>query len=442
MTLQQVSVPWTATSIANAIALSVANIDSPTELGSIAGVISGELRLCYQAVAGANEWTLYAWDSTSSASANSPYLVNGSSGQWVAMTGKYTNGNALYGNSLTVAGSTNGGIALWGSSLSTSTRVADGSLTAPPTWITGTTQQGYGLNYCASVAATVGLNGFAARPGLVAGSFTCAQVTRFYANVLTIGAGAACTTSIGFCNRPNGNATNNFGFLHGLQTTAVTGAWAFYNDTTDASWLGGALTVVGTSTFAGINATSIGATTRGTIAGTTGDFNSTLTAAGVTSVTNATQAGLGTGAVTVTGGAYVTKDFIARGNSWIVSTGATANLFLTNTVAGAVLTGAHGFNIQMDSLNANLVNLEAGLFSLWTSNTERLRITALGSVCIGTTALSTSATDGFLYVNSCAGTPTGVPTTQTGRIPVQFDSTNNFLYAYLNGAWKKTTVFS
>lgn len=92
MTLQQVSVPWTATSIANAIALSVANIDSPTELGSIAGVISGELRLCYQPVAGANEWTLYAWDSTSSASANSPYSVNGSSGQWQAVTGKYVNG--------------------------------------------------------------------------------------------------------------------------------------------------------------------------------------------------------------------------------------------------------------------------------------------------------------------------------------------------------------
>jgi hypothetical protein len=69
-------------------------------------------------------------------------------------------------------------------------------------------------------------------------------------------------------------------------------------------------------------------------------------------------------------------------------------------------------------------------------NTERARITAAGSVVVGTAALATSATDGFLYVPTCAGTPTGVPTTQTGTAAIVINTTNNKLYFYSGGAWR------
>jgi hypothetical protein len=55
-------------------------------------------------------------------------------------------------------------------------------------------------------------------------------------------------------------------------------------------------------------------------------------------------------------------------------------------------------------------------------------------------ALSTSATDGFAYAPSQAGAPTGAPTAFTGKIPFTFDSTNNKLYARLNGGWKSVTL--
>jgi hypothetical protein len=68
-----------------------------------------------------------------------------------------------------------------------------------------------------------------------------------------------------------------------------------------------------------------------------------------------------------------------------------------------------------------------------TAAAQRLTINA--SLIGGSAALATTATDGFWYVPSCAGLPTGVPTAQTGTIPIVADSTNNKLYIYSGGAW-------
>ena len=70
------------------------------------------------------------------------------------------------------------------------------------------------------------------------------------------------------------------------------------------------------------------------------------------------------------------------------------------------------------------------------SLSERMRIDSLGNVIINTAAIATTATDGFLHVPSCAGTPTGVPTAYSGRVPVVVDTTNNKLYFYSGGSWR------
>lgn len=59
----------------------------------------------------------------------------------------------------------------------------------------------------------------------------------------------------------------------------------------------------------------------------------------------------------------------------------------------------------------------------------------LDNVVCNSAAIATNATDGFLYIATCAGTPTGTPTTYTGRAPLVIDSTNNKLYIYSGGAW-------
>ena len=62
--------------------------------------------------------------------------------------------------------------------------------------------------------------------------------------------------------------------------------------------------------------------------------------------------------------------------------------------------------------------------------------TATAGLIVGNQALATTATDGFLYVPTCAGTPTGTPTARTGTVPIVVDTTNNKLYFYSGAAWR------
>ena len=50
--------------------------------------------------------------------------------------------------------------------------------------------------------------------------------------------------------------------------------------------------------------------------------------------------------------------------------------------------------------------------------------------------LPTSASGGFGYLPTCAGSPTGTPSTApTGGVPAVIDTTNSKLWVYIGGAW-------
>jgi hypothetical protein len=71
-----------------------------------------------------------------------------------------------------------------------------------------------------------------------------------------------------------------------------------------------------------------------------------------------------------------------------------------------------------------------------TGAANRLTIDSNGSATIGVASLATTAVDGFLYVPTCAGVPTGTPTAKTGYAPIVVNTTNNKLYFYSGGAWR------
>lgn len=75
-------------------------------------------------------------------------------------------------------------------------------------------------------------------------------------------------------------------------------------------------------------------------------------------------------------------------------------------------------------------------------STQRLLLSNSGSLVLGngSSALATASTDGFLYLNSMAGTPSGTPTAQGVAVPVVLDTTGSKLWAYIGGAWKSVTL--
>lgn len=85
-------------------------------------------------------------------------------------------------------------------------------------------------------------------------------------------------------------------------------------------------------------------------------------------------------------------------------------------------------------LLASSYSIKFAAGGLATTN-EAFSIDTNANLICGRAAIATNATNGFLYVPTCAGTPTGVPTTVTGRVPIVADSTNNKLYIHSGGAW-------
>jgi hypothetical protein len=63
-----------------------------------------------------------------------------------------------------------------------------------------------------------------------------------------------------------------------------------------------------------------------------------------------------------------------------------------------------------------------------------------GSAQVAGGLIATDATDGFLYIPTTNGTPTGTPTTKSGYVPVVYDTSLSRLYVYTSGQWKTTTT--
>jgi hypothetical protein len=88
--------------------ISVTDIDDPsTELNPLSASTVGGLIAVYQAVGAADdEFTMYLWD-TNAAAENVPYTVDGDGGVWIAVSGKYQNGEFNVEGPISFGGPTN-----------------------------------------------------------------------------------------------------------------------------------------------------------------------------------------------------------------------------------------------------------------------------------------------------------------------------------------------
>ncbi|HTG45368.1 MAG TPA: hypothetical protein VK633_12630 [Verrucomicrobiae bacterium] len=122
------------------------------------------------------------------------------------------------------------------------------------------------------------------------------------------------------------------------------------------------------------------------------------------------------------------------------SAGTSPHLEMVNQLTGGSLFFASVGVVRwtIDS-NGQLLPYTSNAYDIG-SNSARIRSLYLsGTLVAGNSALSTAATDGFLYIPSMNGAPTGTPTTYGGTVPLVYDTANNQLCLY-NGAWKKVAL--
>lgn len=133
-----------------------------------------------------------------------------------------------------------------------------------------------------------------------------------------------------------------------------------------------------------------------------------------------TNLGLGVASTTPINGTATFQFQSAGGATSYITTG-THNAFMSAVTSGVAVFGT--------STGSTTVSIEV-------ANGRGVEIDANRNVSAGIASLATNATNGFMYVPSCAGTPTGTPTAKTGYAPIVVDSTNNKLYFYSGGQWR------
>lgn len=143
------------------------------------------------------------------------------------------------------------------------------------------------------------------------------------------------------------------------------------------------------------------------------------------------------GIFSVNGYNYATISTLTSSADAVFGGGMIADTGVSSQVKKTTADPAHMIRMQISDGIAFHTNFTgaAGTSFARTAN-QRMSIDVNGNVVINTAAVATTATNGFLYVPGCAGTPTGVPTAYAGRVPIVVDTTNNKLYFYSGGAWR------
>lgn len=108
-----------------------------------------------------------------------------------------------------------------------------------------------------------------------------------------------------------------------------------------------------------------------------------------------------------------------------------SNQLVINATGGATSGQSYGIKVRAGTTSADygiVVNNYADTIT-------HFKVDGVGNAELGISSLATTATDGFPYIPTCAGTPTGTPTTKTGKTPMVYDTTNDLLYMWTGAAW-------
>ena len=119
----------------------------------------------------------------------------------------------------------------------------------------------------------------------------------------------------------------------------------------------------------------------------------------------------------------------------------TTNLYTAPVIRFSTTINQSGFTYHSFDINSTHTASAVGstLFRVLDGTDAKLTVNKFGSVICNSAALATNATDGFLYIPTTTGTPSGTPRAYTGRVAMHYDTANNKLWIY-NGAWRSVAL--
>jgi hypothetical protein len=197
------------------------------------------------------------------------------------------------------------------------------------------------------------------------------------------------------------------------------------------------INVTGTATFA----TTLGVTGASTFTGNA-SFSGTISVTGVSTFNNSidvssTNQIIFNSAVGLTQYSSNPAIVITNGSTtnWLIvgsdGTNAVVQNYAVTSSGNAPVLFIGGSN-NSGTGNGGIVEITPGIGT--GGGTFGYTYFSLGSVVVGN-VLSPTATDGYLYLPNCSGTPTGVPTTHGSAIPMVVDSTDLKIWFFISGAW-------
>lgn len=346
--------------------------------------------------------------------------------------GQTFSGGATFGTGITVATGgivvTAGGVAITAGNLGVGVAIAT-NIQASIQGTSGTDTVQYG-GFIAplGVSTTTNLRVWAGQVKTQASAFTVTDGIAFLALDASKGAGSSITNQYGVYVSAPTQGTNNYGVL--INQGAVTGNALRISQaaaTTDdcVKILAGSLT--GTTAKSLFHISQLWNTTG---APTAILCNVTNTASDAASILLDLQRS-GTSKFKVGIAGAVTVNCTAAGTAATdgIEIGASTGNGMWISSATVLKLGAQGSTLlTLDGTHPDVVTVGA-----------RFVISAAVNKVLAGATLATSATVGYVYIQTVAATATGVPATETGGVAMAYDSAANRLMIY-NGSWRSVAV--
>ncbi len=166
-------------------------------------------------------------------------------------------------------------------------------------------------------------------------------------------------------------------------------------------------------------------TTASTTAGISCELNFCKAYSTSTALLKVNKASASINNCTINGNTYFIDDSVGTGsNSYFVRNSTVSNSQAVNL----------GNNSNVYLYNCNLQGFGTPTLGTGAKVHYIDSFSGNGNTITNSDQLSTSATDGFLHIPSCNGSPTGTPTSYGSAIPMVYDATNDIPWFY-NGSW-------